>query len=172
MAGACLISSSSTARPYVSQAERPGTLVGVSQRVSYAEAAEILGVHFSAVAKMRRRGELITVRRRGAALDRGEVEALAERRRLEREKRDARQAGRLVAAEAAVRERACWPDTVHDWLRPSEVARLLDVSHTAVIQMLHRGRLPGVALGSRWWVRRDQLELALDARLARWTREP
>jgi hypothetical protein len=56
----------------------------VLDRISYAEAAEaaeaaqIPGVHFRAIAKMRGRGQLTTIRKTDASLDRGEVQALAE----------------------------------------------------------------------------------------------
>ncbi len=39
----------------------------MSERISYAEAAEILGCHFSNVAKLIRKGHLRSERRRGAA---------------------------------------------------------------------------------------------------------
>jgi excisionase family DNA binding protein len=65
-----------------------------------------------------------------------------------------------------------WPDLEHVWLRPAQVASLLDVSRRSVTEKLRRGRLPGVARGARWWVRRDQLELVVNARQASWTRDP
>ena len=134
----------------------------MSDRVSYAEAAEILGVHFSAIAKMRRRGELTTERRRGAALDRAEVEALAVRRRQagkphrpqEREPVDPR------------------PDAEHEWLRPAKVAALLGMSEQGVTLRLRRGRMPGVHKGRHWWVRADHLEQVEAARLVSRTRRP
>jgi hypothetical protein len=65
-----------------------------------------------------------------------------------------------------------WPDLDHVWLKPTQVATLLDLSDHAVTARLRRGTLPGVARGSRWWVRQDQLERLVDARQASWTREP
>ena len=71
-------------------------------------------------------------------LDRAEVEALAERRRGAREAATSRPAQRWRPIDA-------WPDTEHVWLRPGQVATVLDVSEQAVTGRLRRGSLPGVS---------------------------
>lgn len=136
----------------------------MSQQVTYVEAAEILGCHLSNIAKLIRKGELTSTRRRKGALLRAEVETLAERRRMAREQ--------LVPRPRTRRPIDRWPDQDHVWLQPNQVATLLDVTSQAVTARLRRGTLPGVARGRRWWVRQDQLERVVDARLASLTRRP
>ena len=57
--------------------------------LTYEEAAAILGCHFSNVAKLIRKGDLTSTGKRGASLNRRQVEALAERRAAERAARAA-----------------------------------------------------------------------------------
>ena len=56
----------------------------MSQGLTYEQAAAILGCHFSNVAKLIRKGDLTSTGKRGASLNREQVEALAERRAAER----------------------------------------------------------------------------------------
>jgi hypothetical protein len=62
----------------------------VTTRISYEQAAVILGCHCSNVAKLIRKGELTSTGKRGASLSREQVEALAERRTAELAARAAR----------------------------------------------------------------------------------
>lgn len=64
------------------------------------------------------------------------------------------------------------PDAAHEWLSPRQVAELLGVTRPAVQGRIHRDRLPAVANGGRFWVRRDLLEQVEAARLVRRTRRP
>ena len=57
----------------------------MSDGLTYEQAAAILGCHFSNVAKLIRKGDLTSTGKRGASLNREQVEALAERRAAERE---------------------------------------------------------------------------------------
>lgn len=126
------------------------------------EAADILGVHISAIPKMIRRGDL-TSRRRRPTLNRDQVVAL----------RDARR-----AAEQALAERRqpkgppAPPDEAHEWLTPVEAGAVMGVSHVAVNARARRGRLPSVKLEGRRWFRRDHIELVLRADAAKKRRLP
>jgi hypothetical protein len=62
----------------------------VSQRLTYQQAAAILGCHVSNVPKLICKGDLTSTGKRGASLNREQVEALADRRAAEREARAAR----------------------------------------------------------------------------------
>jgi len=64
-------------------------------RISYNQAAAILGCHVSNVAKLVAKGELTSTGKRGASLDLAQVEALGERRAAEREERAARLPSRI-----------------------------------------------------------------------------
>lgn len=136
----------------------------MSIRLTYAEAAEILGVHVSAVPKIVRRGELHAERRRDGALLRSEVEELAAQRRARREELESR-AGKRRQVDPR-------PDADHEWFRPREVAELVGISEQGVRKRLARGTMPAVRKGSRWWVRADQLANVERARLASKTRRP
>jgi len=134
--------------------------------ITYAEAAEILGCHYSNVPKLIRKGHLTSRGRVGdGALDRSEVEALAERRRLASEN--------FAPKPKPDRKRVeLRPDSDHDWLSPREVAQLVGITPQAVIKRIHRERLPATEKDGRWWVRRDLLEQVEAARLAGKTRLP
>ena len=94
----------------------------MSDALSYQQAAAILGCHFSNVAKLVRKGQLRSRGRvRDGALDRSEVEALAERRARNREA----QAARPRRTYQRVDHR---PDADHEWLSPRQVAELLGVT--------------------------------------------
>ncbi len=132
----------------------------MSERITYEQAATILGCHVSNVAKLIRKGHLTSTGRRGASLDRGEVERLRDQRA---------QTPPPTPPRPSVDHR---PDTVHDWLSPAHVATLLGVTPQAVRQRIHRGRLPAAENGGRLWVRRDHLEQVEAARLVAKTRRP
>ncbi len=122
----------------------------MSQGVTYEEAAAILGCHFSNVAKLIRKGDLTSTGKRGASLNRDQVEALAERRLSERAARAARPPRRKQRIDLR-------PDHEHEWLSSGQVAALLGVTRLAVRGRVHRGTLPAVENGGRFWVRRDLL---------------
>ena len=73
----------------------------MSDGLTYEQAAAILGCHVSNVAKLIRKGDLTSTGKRGASLNREQVEALAERRAAEREARAARPAGKYGASATA-----------------------------------------------------------------------
>lgn len=135
-------------------------------RLTYAEAAEILGCHVSNVPKLIRKGDLTSNGAHGPgarSLSRPEVERLAERRRQPR----------LVTKPRRVPPRVDnRPDAAHEWLTASQVARLLGLTRPAVAKRIQRERLPAVHTGGRWWVRRDLLEQVEAARLVAKTRRP
>lgn len=129
-------------------------------RITYEQAADILGCHVSNVAKLIRKGHLTSTGRRGASLDRGQVEQLRDQRA---------EAPPPTPPRPRVDHR---PDNEHDWLSPGHVAVLLGVTPQAVRQRIRRGRLPAVENGGRLWVRRDLLEQVEAARLVAKTRRP
>jgi hypothetical protein len=90
-------------------------------QISYAQAAAILGCHVSYVAKLVVKGDLTSLGKRGGSLDREKVEALAVRRAEER----AARATRPPRAYQRIDHR---PDHEHEWLSPSQVAKLLGVT--------------------------------------------
>jgi excisionase family DNA binding protein len=137
----------------------------MATRVTYFEASAILGCHVSNVAKLVAKGELTSTGRRGASLDREQVEALAERRVAERQARATRPARKYQRVDHR-------PDTDHDWLSVRQVAQLLGVTRPAVQGRINRGKLPTVENGGRFWIRRDLLEQVEAARLVRKTRRP
>jgi hypothetical protein len=62
--------------------------MSLTTQLSYAEAATILGCHVSNnIPKLIAKGDLTSTGKRGASLDRAEVEALVERRVAERQAR-------------------------------------------------------------------------------------
>jgi excisionase family DNA binding protein len=135
----------------------------VSERVTYEQAADVLGCHVSNVPKLIQRGLLTSERRRDGALERAQVEALA------RSPRGSRCAAQGATALPALGHR---PDADHDWLSVRQVAELLGVTKPAVIGRIHPERLPAVENGGRLWVRRDLLEQVEAARLVSKTRRP
>ena len=137
----------------------------MSGGLTYEQAAKILGCHVSNVAKLVATGDLTSTGKRGASLNREQVEALAERRAAER----AAKANRPPRIHQRVDHR---PDHEHEWLSPRQVAGLLGVTRPAVQGRIHRGTLPAVENGGRFWVRWDLLEQVERARLARRTRRP
>lgn len=121
------------------------------------EAAEILGVHMSAVPKMVRRGDLAP-RNQRPRLSRAAVEAL----------RDAR------AAPKPAKDRKgspAPPDDENDWLLAPAAAAVLGCSVVAVRARAVRGRVPSTLKDGRRWFRLDHLELAIRAEVAQRRRQ-
>lgn len=120
--------------------------------VTIREAANLLGVHHSAVPKMTRRGLLHPRKDRRPSLSRAEVLRL----------RDARaEEARLRALPPPAKEPPPAtepPDIKHDWVPAHVVAAHLGVGVTAVHQRARRGRLP-FTLGSDGATRFYRLEL-------------
>ncbi|WP_231251036.1 hypothetical protein [Nocardioides furvisabuli] len=130
--------------------------------ITVREAAQVLGVHISAVPKMIRRGDL-TKRAKRPVLDRGEVIAYRN--------------ARLAAQEALASERERPqqpkpPDLEHDWLSADAAAAVMGVTRVAVNARARRGRVPSVLSGGRRWYRRDHLELVMRAQAAKRNRVP
>lgn len=130
------------------------------------EAAQVLGVHLSAIPKMIRRGDLCR-RDRRPILRRADVEAY----------RDAR----LAAHQALTETRDLPPrnptspkppDGEHDWLLADEAADVMGISPVAINARARRGRLPSVVTSGRRWYRRDHLELVRHALEAKRQRMP
>ncbi|WP_210503342.1 helix-turn-helix domain-containing protein [Nocardioides xinjiangensis] len=128
--------------------------------ITVREAAQILGVHMSAVPKMIRRGDLAK-REQRPILSRADVD----------DYRDAR----LAAVQARDEERdlasqltsPAPPDMEHDWLLAEAAGAVMGISRVAVNARARRGRLPSVVAGGRRWYRRDHLELILRAEEAK-----
>ena len=144
----------------------------MSEWVTYEQAAKILGCHISYVPKLIRKGQLSTrshrANRRLPSLKREEVQALTAARALAAEQRT-REAQRRTESRRRVRRP---PDDEHEWLRVSEVSRLLGITSAAVHQRARRERLPAKLSDGLRWIRRDHLEQVEAARLVRKTRRP
>lgn len=121
----------------------------MSEWITVHEAAEILGVHLSAIPKMIRRGDLKR-RERRPILSRSQVVAL----------HDARAAR---VQESLERVAPGPPDQEHDWLTAPEAGELMGVGAEAVRVRARRGRLPSELHDGRRWFRRDHLELVKQA---------
>lgn len=118
--------------------------------ITVREAADILGVHMSAVPKLIRRGDL-TPRDRRPRLNRAAVVALrAARAAANEEQRQARRETRLPPQP---------PDADHEWLSAVEAGDLMGIGPAGVRVRARRGRLPSTTHDGRVWFRRDHLEL-------------
>jgi hypothetical protein len=139
------------------------TVPAMTDWITAREAAQILGVHMSAIPKMLRRGDL-TKRSRRPILNRAEVLAY----------REAREAARLRPLKPRpLKGSPAPPDDEHDWLSSERAAAIMGVgSGIAVNARARRGRIPSVLLNGRRWYRRDHLELVLRADAAKRDRHP
>ena len=142
-------------------------MLPVDERLTYDQAAAMLECHVSNIPKLIRKGHLPRHRdpgRRRGYLLRADVEALIEARvQVEH------------AASPRIRRRLPIdrrPDAEHDWLAPTEVARLTGLTHQGILARIRRGRLPATRDHGRWWVRRDHLEQVEASKLAAQTRAP
>lgn len=117
----------------------------MSEWITAREAAEILGVHISAVPKMVRRGDL-TPRKKRPTLLRADVEALRDVRATPPEPKPPRREPQP-------------PDQEHDWLDAYGAAYVMGVGREAVRVRARRGKLPSEVHDGRRWFRRDHLEL-------------
>jgi hypothetical protein len=145
-----LTSHAKSGREWVPRGERKKVL---PEWITVREAADLLGVHISALPKMIRRGDL-TPRRKRPRLERAAVLALRDRR--------------AVRQSVSVGERTPQPpDRVYEWLTSRQAAALMGTTHTAVAQRARRGRLPSQLHDGRRWFRRDHLELVKRADLAK-----
>jgi excisionase family DNA binding protein len=133
--------------------------------VTIKEAARLLGVHYSAVPKMVRRGDLTPRQGKRPSLSRGAVLQLradrAERARLRAQPPTPKQAPEPQP-----------PDNEYDWVDAGAVAAHLNVGVPAVHQRARRGGLP-FTLGSDGqtrFYRLDQVDMVLRAREATRTR--
>lgn len=125
----------------------------MSDRVTYAQAAEVLGCHVSNVPKLVAKGYLVSERRRDGALDLYDVLRLREFRLEE-----------ATGGVPGARPASASPDEQHDWLAPSDVAARLGVTPQAILQRARRGRLPAVRRGHPYWIRAEHAEILLNAR--------
>jgi excisionase family DNA binding protein len=125
----------------------------MSDWITVREAAEILGVHISAVPKMVRRGDL-TPRKRRPRLRRVEVEALRDARLKPRPSKQRRTGPKP-------------PDEDHDWLLAPAAAAVFGCSVVAVRARAVRGRVPSTLHDGRRWFRLDHIELVVRAQVAR-----
>lgn len=134
----------------------------MAEWITAREAADVLGVHLSAVPKMIRRGDL-TKRHRRPILNRAQVIAL----------RDARlEVPRATRPSRAPKGPPRPPDEVHDWLTSTEAGAVMGVSSVAVNARARRGRLPSEVANGRRWFRQDHLDLMLRADAAKRRRLP
>lgn len=121
------------------------------------DAAEILGVHLSAIPKMIRRGDL-TKREQRPILRRSEVVAYRDARLAAEQSRPRHPEPKAPPAP---------PDDEHDWLSTEEAAAFMGISRVAVSARARRGRLPSVVASGRRWYRRDHLALVRRAEEAK-----
>jgi hypothetical protein len=142
-----------------------GSVLAMSDRadewVTVKEAARLLGVHYSAVPKMVRRGDLTPRRNKRPSLSR---EAVLELREVRAER------ARLRALPPASKKPPAPhpPDDEHAWVDAATVAAHLNVGVTAVHQRARRGRLPFTvgSDGQTRFYRLDQVDMALRAQEA------
>ncbi|WP_210651366.1 helix-turn-helix domain-containing protein [Nocardioides sp. SYSU D00065] len=127
--------------------------------VTQREAAELLGVHVSAVPKMVRRGDL-TPRAGRPSLSRVAVLELAAARAAAVAEREERQ---LRPAPIGPRP----PNDEHEWLLAPAAAAVLGCTEVAIKGRAARGQVPCTVAGGRRWFRLDLLELLVAARAAR-----
>lgn len=109
----------------------------------------MLGVHYSAVPKMVRRGDLTPRPNKRPSLSRQAVLELREAR-AER--------ARLRTLPPATKSSPAPPDDEHDWVEATAVAAHMGVGVAAVHQRARRGRLP-FTLGSDGLTRFYRLDL-------------
>lgn len=129
-------------------------------RVTYAQAATILGCHISNVPKLVHDGKLTSTGQRNAALDRRQVEAVARERAQER-----------AAAAARAEQRRTptpdpRPDPIHDWLTCPEAAEIIGITPQAVAKRLRAEKMPGVFHGGQWWIQAQHAWVAANIRTA------
>jgi pyruvate/2-oxoglutarate dehydrogenase complex dihydrolipoamide acyltransferase (E2) component len=123
--------------------------------VTQRQAAELLGVHVSAVPKIVRRGDL-TPRDGRPSLSQDQVVELA--------------AARAAAAAALERRRTTStpgprpPDKEHDWLLGPAAAAVLGCTQIALQGRSARGQVPYTVHDRRRWYRLDLIELVVRAR--------
>lgn len=131
-------------------------------RVTYAQAATILGCHISNVPKLVHDGKLTSTGQRNAALDRRQVEAVARERAQER----------AAAAARAEQRRTPAPDPRppsrllghSEWLTCPEAADIIGITPQAVAKRLRAEKMPGVFHGGQWWVQAQHAWVAANVR--------
>lgn len=141
--------------------------------VTRVEAAELLGITGRALEGVIHRGELSVARpgvRRRPSLGRAEVEALAQRRRVEATRR--KRSRSVAEARRRAREviRAGMPPG--EWVFTSEAARMLDLSTVWVRRLASEDRLPHIDRPEGYFFRADHLRLVANARRVRHADDP
>jgi transposase len=128
--------------------------------VTIKEAALLLGVHYSAVPKMVRRGDLTPRQNKRPSLSRQAVLELRDAR-AERVRARARSQAPKPAEPQP-------PDSEHDWVDARTIAAHLNVGVAAVHQRARRGRFPSTlgADGRTRFYRLDQVDMAVRAQEA------
>lgn len=112
------------------------------------EAAQLLGVHVSAVPKMVRRGDLVP-RSAKPSLSRAAVLALRDARAAAADRRTADLNPRGPRP----------PDAKQTWLRAAGAAAVLDSTPVSVMARARRSRLPSTLHDGARWFALEQLEL-------------
>lgn len=131
----------------------------MSEWITAREAAELLGVHVSAIPKMIRRGELTPRARRRPSLRKSDVVALREHR-VTRDSARQQPTERLkIEPVRAHASSPLPPDADHAWLNSDQAAAFMGVTRNAVNDRALRGRLPSQMHDRRRWFRQDHLEL-------------
>lgn len=133
-----------------------------AQRITHAQAADLLGCHVSNISKLVAKGQLHTTGLRGpgvGTLDLDEVLRLREERiKAEQERR--------LRYDRVDPQRKGPPAELgdHEWLSVAQVAQRIGRLETAVRLRAQRGTIPHVRYGKRIWVRADHLEVWANAR--------
>jgi hypothetical protein len=125
-------------------------------------AAEIIGCSTNTVDRFIHVGELhpcAATQPRAGSLDQDEVAALAARRAIKRE-------AATRTRQERDRRKPKPPDGEHQWLTPSQAARVVGMSTMGVYKRVQRGTIPYTDHRGRHWLRADHMELLANARLS------
>lgn len=131
-----------------------------SEWVTQRQAADLLGVHESAVPKMVRRGDLKPRAGERPSLSRSQVLELASARAAAAAERERQRVARRKRGPRP-------PDDDHDWVLEPVAAAVLGCTAIALKGRAARGQVPYVVHDQRRWFRLDHLELLVRARVAR-----
>ncbi|QIX27003.1 helix-turn-helix domain-containing protein [Nocardioides sp. JQ2195] len=120
--------------------------------ISYATAAELIGISAGTVRALVLKGELEhrTASQQQPSISRRSAQECKSKRQVEKDARAAKRAAKTAASSP--------PDDGEVWLSLTEGALVLRVSRTRVGQLVRSGRIPATKRERRWWIRRSHAE--------------